>query len=107
MTHALPPIVHNVAASRFEVQVDGLLSICDYRRRDGVLVLPHTVVPPELQGRGIAAALVEAALAHARAEGLRVDPVCSYVAVHLRRHPRHADLLRATRLSAPPRPAGG
>lgn len=107
MTHALPPIVHNVVASRFEVQVDGLLSICDYRRRDGVLVLPHTVVPPELQGRGIAAALVEAALAHARAEGLRVDPVCSYVAVHLRRHPRHADLLRTTRLSAPPRPAGG
>lgn len=94
MKTALPPIVQNVAASRFEVQVDGLLSICDYRLRDGVLVLPHTVVPPALQGRGIAAALVEAALAHARAEGLRVDPVCSYVAVHLRRHPRHADLLR-------------
>lgn len=94
MKTALPPIVQNVAASRFEVQVDGLLSICDYHLRDGVLVLPHTVVPPALQGRGIAAALVEAALAHARAEGLRVDPVCSYVAVHLRRHPRHADLLR-------------
>lgn len=107
MKNALPPIVHNAAASRFELRLDGLLSICDYRLQAGVMVLPHTVVPPELQGRGIAAALVEAALVHARAEGLRVDPVCSYVAVHLRRHPQHADLLRATSLSAPPRPAGG
>lgn len=95
MKTELPPIVHNLAASRFEVRVDGLLSICDYRVQGGVLVLPHTVVPPELQGRGIAAALVEAALAHARAQGLRVDPVCSYVAVYLRRHPQHADLLLA------------
>lgn len=94
MPSELPPIVHNPAASRFEVLVDGLLSVCDYRLRPGVMVLPHTLVPAALQGRGIAAALVEAALAHARAEGLRVDPVCSYVAVHLRRHARHADLLQ-------------
>ena len=35
----------------------------------------------------------DAALAHARAQGLRVRPVCSYVQVYMRRHPDTQDLL--------------
>lgn len=80
-------IVHNRAASRFETTVDGLLCVADYRRRGDVLVLPHTLVPAALRGHGIAAALVGAALDWARAEGLKVDPVCAYVAAYMRRHP--------------------
>jgi len=56
-------------------------------------VLHHTGVPRALEGRGIAAALVAAALAHARSQGLRVRPVCSYVQVYMRRHPDTLDLL--------------
>jgi predicted GNAT family acetyltransferase len=48
-------------------------------------------VPAALQGRGLAAALVQAALAWARAERLR--PTCSYVAAYMRRHPDTQDLL--------------
>lgn len=84
---------HNVAASRFEVVQDGHTSICDYRLQAGQMVMNHTVVPPELGGRGIAAAMVEAALAWARAEGLRVVPQCSYVAAYMKRHPETQDLL--------------
>lgn len=80
-------IVNNRAASRFETTVDGLLCIADYQRRGDVLVMPHTVVPAALRGHGIAAALVQAALDWARAEGLKVEPVCSYVAAYMRRHP--------------------
>jgi uncharacterized protein len=47
----------------------------------------HTEVPPPLQGRGLAAALVREALAWAAAQGLLVRPLCSYVAAYLRRHP--------------------
>jgi predicted GNAT family acetyltransferase len=86
-------VVHNTAASRFEVEVDGRLAICDYRRQGKTLVMPHTVVPPELSGRGIAAALVAAALAWARSEGLRVQPTCSYVAAYMQRHTQTQDLL--------------
>jgi len=50
-------------------------------------------VPGPLGGRGIAAALVETALAHARAEGRRVVPECSYVAAYVGKHPEHASLL--------------
>jgi predicted GNAT family acetyltransferase len=58
-----------------------------------VLLLTHTEVPPALEGRGIAAALVKAALDWARAEGLRVRPLCSYVVAYMRRHPETQDLL--------------
>ncbi len=86
-------VLHNRDASRFEAQVNGRLARCDYRLNDGVMLLTHTEVPAALEGRGIAAALVRAALQHARASGLRVRPMCSYVAVYLRRHLEYQDLV--------------
>jgi hypothetical protein len=84
---------HNRDASRFEAIVDGRLARCDYRMSDGVMLLVHTEVPPALEGRGIAAALVRTALEHVRATGLRVRPRCSYVSTFLARHPQYRDLL--------------
>jgi predicted GNAT family acetyltransferase len=87
------PITHNAAASRFETIVDGHLCVADYQLDDGVMTMTHTLVPPALEGRGIAAALAAAALAHARAAGLRVRPACSYVARYMQRHRDTLDLL--------------
>jgi predicted GNAT family acetyltransferase len=77
---------HDVAASRFEATVDGLHCRADYRMADGVMRIVHTEVPEALEGRGIAAQLVRAALAHAEANGLRVEPACGYVRAYMRRH---------------------
>lgn len=63
-----------------------------YRKRDGVMSIDHTGVPPEFGGRGIAAKLVNAAIADARAEGFKIEPICSYVVAQFRRHPDWADL---------------
>lgn len=60
--------------------------------RQGVRVAEHTLVPPEIGGRGVAARLVEALVDDARAEHFRVDPQCSYVAAAFARHPDWADL---------------
>lgn len=86
-------VTHNPGASRFEAEIDGRLAVCAYRLNDGVLALTHTEVPRAAQGQGVAAVLVDAALAWARQQGWRVRPVCSYVAVHMRRHPETRDLL--------------
>lgn len=86
-------VAHNPTDSRFEAWIDGALAHCDYRLHDGVMWLTHTEVPPQLEGRGIAAALVRAALAHAAEHGLRVQPMCSYVRAYLARHPEHRALL--------------
>jgi len=89
----LPPIEHRPAEGRFQVVVDGLTCVADYRLNGAVMVMTHTGVPPALQGRGIAAALVQAALDHAAAHGLKVDPRCSYVSAYMRRHPGTQALL--------------
>lgn len=60
--------------------------------RSAVRVAEHTLVPPEIGGRGVAARLVEALVADARAEGFLIDPACSYVAAQFRRHPEWEDL---------------
>ena len=86
-------VVHNEAATRFELRVQGQLCVAQYHLIDGVMWLTHTEVPPAIEGRGIAARLVRAALDHARALGLKVKPACSYVRSYMRRHPETLDLL--------------
>ncbi|HMO47310.1 MAG TPA: GNAT family N-acetyltransferase [Rubrivivax sp.] len=86
-------IRHDAAAGRFEAAVDGGIAECVYRLQGGVMDIVHTEVPPRAEGRGIAAALVQAALGEARAQGWRVRPSCSYVRSWMRRHPETQDLL--------------
>ena len=86
-------VVHNPSASRFETRADGQLCVADYQLAGQVMTMHHTYVPPALEGHGIAARMVEAALAHARQDGLRVRPSCSYVARYMQRHPETLDLL--------------
>ena len=80
-------IHHHEDAQRFETTVDGLLCVATYARDGQRIDFNHTLVPPALAGRGIAAALVREALTWARAQGLAVSASCSYVAVYRRRHP--------------------
>ena len=86
-------IRHDLAARRFETRVDGFECVLDYVERAGVMTITHTGVPSAAGGRGIAAALVQAALDTARANGWRVVPACSYAAAWIRRHPGYQDML--------------
>ena len=88
-----PTIEHLPERGLFQTRVGGLVGVAEYRLSDGVMMMTHTEVDPALQGRGIAGALVDAALAYARANGLKVNPLCSYVRAHMRRHPQTQDLL--------------
>ena len=87
------PVRHNVAAHRYEAVVDGHLSVCDYEIAGDKMIFTHTLVPPELRGRGIAEQLVRAALAEARTNGRKVIPACVYVAKFIERHREYQDLV--------------
>ena len=87
-------ILHEVPEQRFVTQAEGHAARLDYIEDEGRLTITHTIVPPEIGGRGIAAELVRAALAYARDAGLKVDPQCSYADAWMRRHPEF-DVLRA------------
>lgn len=80
--------------SRFELRLDGtVVGHVDFTDAGGVRTVPHTEVDPAHRGSGLAARLVADVLRATRAEGLKVDPVCPYVAAFIRRHPEFQDLV--------------
>ena len=80
-------VTDNRAESRFVLWVDGLLAELPYRLNGQRLVLIHTEVPEELEGRGLGGALVTAAIDRAAREGLTVVPLCPFARGWLERHP--------------------
>jgi predicted GNAT family acetyltransferase len=88
-----PEVAHDAAKRRFEAFVEGEHCTLDYELAGTTMTITHTRVPEAVGGRGIAAAMMEAALAHARASGWRVVPRCSYAVRYLERHPEWTDVV--------------
>jgi predicted GNAT family acetyltransferase len=79
---------------RYEILRDGeVVGGIWYRTAPGVIVLVHTEVAPSEEGQGVRSRLVRGALDDIRSRGLRVAPVCPFVADYLRRHPEQRDLV--------------
>jgi predicted GNAT family acetyltransferase len=88
-----PEIRDNQQEHRFEVVIDGHLGAAYYAREKGVITFTHTDVAPELGGRGIGTMLARFALDQARAEGLKVVPLCPFIAAFIKRHPEYQELV--------------
>ncbi|HEX4663849.1 MAG TPA: GNAT family N-acetyltransferase [Terriglobales bacterium] len=88
-----PAITNNESSSRFETQVNGYTAILTYRRMGKSIVLDHTEVPPELEGRGIGSKLARTAMEFARSEHLVVVPLCPFVSSYLKKHPEYQNLV--------------
>lgn len=87
-------IVHNTDEHRYEIFVDGTLAGFTEATEDGdVVVLPHTEIFDDFEGKGVAGELVSGALDDLRSRGKKVRPVCSYVARYIDRHSQYADLV--------------
>ncbi len=91
-----PAILDNEAEQRFELVEDGHLAELVYRRRPDRMVIVHTGVPPELEGRGIGGKLVRAALDDARRRGLAVTLLCPFALEYVERHPEALEGLDVT-----------
>ena len=86
-------VKHDEAAHRFEAVVQGLSAVLIYKIVPGRMLIQHTEVPQELEGRGIAAKMTRVALEYARSNKLEVVPACSYTATFMAKHPEYNDLL--------------
>lgn len=82
------------AGGRYVVHFeDGTEAEMTYRPAGpNTISIDHTFVPPSHRLDGLAFRLVERAVADARAEEMKIVPVCSYVAAQFRRHPEWTDL---------------
>jgi predicted GNAT family acetyltransferase len=81
------------AKHRFELEEEGGTAFVTYLLEGETITFTHTIVPEELEGRGLGSRLVKGALDEAREQGLKVVPACSFVKHYIERHPDYEDLV--------------
>lgn len=86
-------VVDNPTARRFELVEDGKMAELVYRFDGDRMVLIHTEVPEDLEGRGLGGKLVQAAVDHAAERGIVLVPRCPFARAWLERHPDAAGLV--------------
>lgn len=80
-------VTHAPALNRFEIH-DGeqLAGFAEYLDRDGARIFHHTEVGEQFGGKGLATKLIRGALTQTSAAGLRIVPVCPFVAKFVDKH---------------------
>lgn len=65
----------------------------EYATQGETRLILHVEADPSLRGSGAAGRFMQALSEHARAEGLKLAPRCSYAVAWLKRHPEFRDVL--------------
>jgi predicted GNAT family acetyltransferase len=89
-------VTDNPARNRYEARIrDRILGFVDYTLDSGGgIVLDHTEVLPEAEGKGVGTSLAKYALEDVRARGLGLTIDCPFIAAYVRRHrTEYADLV--------------
>jgi predicted GNAT family acetyltransferase len=81
-------VIDNAAENRYELLMDGHLSVADYYKNGNTLAITHVEVPQALRGKGVAAQLMAGIVLDAKAKNLTIHPICSYAASYMQRHPQ-------------------
>lgn len=58
------------------------------------IIIDHTGVPDSMRGLGVGKRLVEAAVQDARAEGVKIIPLCPFAKATLEKHPEWQDAVQ-------------
>lgn len=93
-----PPITHerNGHKGAFVMNRDGKrLAEMTYSMAGTKAIIDHTTVDDALRGTGAGRKLVEAAVQWARAENLKIIPLCPYAKSVFDKTPAYADVLAA------------
>ncbi|OQX61369.1 MAG: hypothetical protein B5M51_08070 [Anaerolinea sp. 4484_236] len=85
-------IQHREDARRFEIRIGDDVAVLDYYLNENTITFTHTGVPQKMEGNGIGSLIVRAGLDHAREQGHKVVPLCSFVDAYIRRHPEYGEL---------------
>ena len=90
----LVEVIDEPARQRYEARIgDRVAGFTEYRAMRGRVILVHTEVDPQFEGRGIGSRLASGALDDIRARGLKVTVKCPFIAAYLKRHPDYLDLV--------------
>jgi acetyltransferase-like protein len=76
-------IIHHAENNRFEYQEDGVVAYLEYTLNDSIWTATHTIVPPQLSGKGIGKQLAKAAIEWAEQRHYAICAECSFVQNYL------------------------
>jgi predicted GNAT family acetyltransferase len=84
----------NSKAQRYELRLGAEVAAhADYQAEGDVLVLTHTEVESAYEGKGLGSKLASGTLDDVRKRGLKVRPLCEFMAAYIERHPQYAELV--------------
>jgi predicted GNAT family acetyltransferase len=86
-------IIHDNSKNMFYINIEDKISYLKYRVVSNIIEFYVTFVEPSLRGKGIAAGLVEDAIAYAKEKGYKILPTCSYTAEYINRKKEYKELL--------------
>ena len=86
----------NEIVKEFQMQVNDYKAIIAYTEAHPVITLLHTEVPPELEGRGVATAIIEKTLDWVEKNHLKLIPLCPFIITYIKRHPEWKRILDAS-----------
>lgn len=82
---------------RYVARVEGVAEPAELtfsRAGPTTLIVDHTGVPDALRGQGVGAVLAARVVADARAQGLRIIPLCPFFKAQAARNPEWADVVQ-------------
>ena len=83
----------NDALHRLELEIEGSTAFIEHKLVRDKLFLIHTEVPPALEGKGVAGAIVQKALQYAKDNNYKIVPICPFVQSYLKRHKEWNDIV--------------
>jgi predicted GNAT family acetyltransferase len=94
MADEVTQVVDRPDKSRYDISVDGeVVGFCSYRDTGDVFLLPHAEVDPRVGGRGIGTLLARGTLDDLRTRGIKVVPLCPFIADFIAKNPDYKDLV--------------
>jgi len=87
-------VIHNKVKKRFELDLAGETAFVEYMPlKSSLWTIPHTSVPPQYSGKGLASHLVEALLQYCKENHIKIIPECSFVVKYIQRNPEWLELV--------------
>ena len=83
----------NTDRKQFELSVEGFTARVEYMIMSNKIFLTHTEVPSELEGKGVGSKIVKLAFEEIEKRGLKLIPLCPFVAKYLTKHPEWKKIL--------------
>lgn len=87
-------LINDKEKKTYEFRTEGGVAAIEYVIRGaGTVFLTHTEVDPQLEGQGVGKELVRQTLEDIERNGMKVVPLCPFVASYMAKHPEWKRLL--------------